>query len=186
MRFLRRSGSAYDLPVSMVGVKLGDRLLQIGCGDGGLLAALGAKVGLTGRACGVDPEAEQAARARAAAAREGVLVDVEVAPFGMLPFDDAAFDIVAVRDVLAALRPYERVRCLQDAYRVLRPGGRIVIMEPAERGGIGRFLTHHAADPSYVNAGRAAGALRAEGFEPVRVIAEREGLAFTEGTRPNR
>jgi ubiquinone/menaquinone biosynthesis C-methylase UbiE len=170
----------------MVGVKLGDRLLQVGCGDGGLLAALGAKVGLTGRACGVEPDAEEAVRARAKAEREGVLVEVTVAPYGMLPYDDGSFDIVAARDVLAMLRPYERVRCLQDAYRVLRPGGRIVVIEPAERGGIGKLLTQRSADPSYVNAGRAAGALRAEGFQPVRVIAEREGLSFTEGTRPNR
>lgn len=170
----------------MVGVKLGDRLLQIGCDEGGLLAALAAKVGLTGRACGVEPDAAQAVRARATAEREGVLVEVTVAPYGMLPYEQAAFDIVVVRDVLAALRPYERVRCLQEAYRVLRPGGRIIVIEPAERGGIGKFLSQRSADPSYTNHGRAAGALRGEGFQPVRVIAEREGLAFTEGTRPNR
>lgn len=170
----------------MVGVKLGDRLLQIGCGDGGLLAALGSKVGLTGRACGVEPDANQAVRARATAEREGVLVEVVVAPYGMLPYDDESFDVIAVRDVIGALRPYERVRCLQDAYRVLRPGGRIIVIEAAERGGLGKFLTDRSADPSYANAGRASGALRAEGFAPVRVIAEREGFAFTEGTRPNR
>jgi cyclopropane fatty-acyl-phospholipid synthase-like methyltransferase len=46
----------------MVGVKLGDRLLQIGCGDGGLFAALAAKTGLTGRAAAIDPSLPRRAR----------------------------------------------------------------------------------------------------------------------------
>src|SRR4030065_406742 len=49
-RFFGKLGGKHDLAVSMVGLKLGDTFLQLGCGDGGLLAALASKVGLTGRA----------------------------------------------------------------------------------------------------------------------------------------
>jgi hypothetical protein len=47
LRLLRGRTSNYDLIVSMVGPKLGERLLQVGGGDGLLLAALGKKTGLT-------------------------------------------------------------------------------------------------------------------------------------------
>ena len=41
--FLKR-GEPYALVVGMAGVKMGDRFLQIGCADGGRLAAIASKV----------------------------------------------------------------------------------------------------------------------------------------------
>ena len=44
----------------MTGVKLGDRLLQLGCTDASLVAAISSKVGLSGRACAlVSKDAEE-------------------------------------------------------------------------------------------------------------------------------
>ena len=71
----------FALHQSMVGVKMGDRVLQVGCGDGRHLAVLAGKVGLTGRACGVAPDEPAATVARTAAAKAGVLVEIEVARF---------------------------------------------------------------------------------------------------------
>ena len=73
------------LIVGMTGVKMGDRMLQIDCADGGALAAVAAKVGLSGRAVAVVPDVATAVRARKAAERQGVLVEVEVAPPTALP-----------------------------------------------------------------------------------------------------
>ncbi len=183
MPLFRKSGSPYDLAVSMTGVKMGDRLLQLGCGDGGLLAALAAKVGLTGRACGLDAEATPAAAARARAAKAGVLVEIEVAPYQMLPFDPESFDLVVARDLIATMGPYDRVRCLQEARRVLRPGGRFIVIEPARRGGLGALINRGDRDPSYTSQGGAERALTEEGFAAVRRLAEREGVAFYEGVK---
>jgi len=61
-----RKPAGDPLAVSMSGLKLGDRLLMLGCADTALAAALAAKVGLTGRACVLD---ESADRVTAAAAR---------------------------------------------------------------------------------------------------------------------
>jgi hypothetical protein len=58
----RRAGR--DLAVSMAGIQLGERLLVIGLSDAALLPALAAKTGLTGRACGVDPDTAAVERAR--------------------------------------------------------------------------------------------------------------------------
>ena len=56
------------LAVSMAGIKLGDRLLVLGCGDPMLVAQLAVKTGLTGRAFAVDARADLTARRRTARA----------------------------------------------------------------------------------------------------------------------
>ena len=184
MFFLRKSGSRFDLAVSMVGVRMGDRLLQIGSGDGGLFAALAGKVGLTGRACAIDEDGAVVARAQRAAAAAGVLAEIVRAPYDRLPFDRGAFDLVVVREVLPALRPEQRVACLCETLRVLRPGGRCVAIETAPRGGLGALLAPKGTDPRYAAAGGAVTALEAEGFRATRLLTEREGLIFIEGVKP--
>jgi len=182
--FFGKLGGKHDLAVSMVGVKLGDALLQLGCGDGGLLAALAAKTGLTGRAAAVDASAEGAAAGERGAAKGGVLVEITQAPYGQLPFDDGAFDVVVAHDLLAGLVPEERVACLREAFRVLRQGGRLVVVEPAARGGLGALVSQRRQDPTYLGSGGAETALGAEGFVAVRRLAERDRLRFVEGVRP--
>jgi ubiquinone/menaquinone biosynthesis C-methylase UbiE len=186
MPLFKRGPGPFALHISMASVQMGDRFLQLGCGDGRLFAALASKVGLTGRACAVDKDEAAVGRARAAAAKEGVLVEVERSGFMRLPYDDQSFDVVVIRNILAGMRPDERVPCVQEAWRVLRPGGRVVVMEPAERGGLARLLSRQAKHPDYVSSGGAERALREEGFRSVRKLAEREGVTFVEGARPRR
>ena len=57
----KRSGES--LAVSMAGIKMGDRLLVLGCGDPVRLAQLAVKTGLTGRACAIDAREAVATRA---------------------------------------------------------------------------------------------------------------------------
>ncbi len=140
--FLKRS-DPYLLVVGMTGVKMGDRLVQIGCADGGRLAAVAARVGLSGHAVLVAPDSEGAARGRKGAEGAGVLVDIEVGPPTRLPFEADAFDVAIVDDtagLLAAMRAEDRVASLREVIRVLRDGGRIVLIGAAERGGIGTIL----------------------------------------------
>ena len=182
-RFFGKLGGKHDLAVSMVGVKLGDALLQLGCGDGGMLAALAAKVGLTGRAAAIDATPEGVVAGERGAARGGVLVEIAEAPWRQLPFDAGAFDVVVAHDLLAWLSPEERVACLREACRVLRPGGRLVVVEPAERGGLGALVSHRHQDPGYHASGGAETALKAEGLVAVRTLAERDRVRFVEGVR---
>lgn len=186
MPLFRKGLSRHDLVVSMAGVKMGDRVLQLSCGDGRVLAALAARVGLTGRACAVDDTNEGRRRAEAAAARAGVLVEIERVHYSQLPYEAGSFDLVVVWDLVARLRAEERVRCLQESWRVLRPGGRCVIVEPAPRGGLGALLGRGTRNAEYTRSGGAEPALRAEGFRAVRTLAEREGLRFVEGARPGK
>jgi ubiquinone/menaquinone biosynthesis C-methylase UbiE len=175
--FLRKSTSD-ALAVSMAGIKLGDRLLVVGCSDPLLIAQLATKTGLTGRACAVDDEETTVTRAASVALREGALVETLVSPLGTLPLDPAAFDVVVVRGALSRLPRESRVGCLAEVRRVLRPGGRCLVIDGARRG-----LSALVGTASPDNA--PVGLLEAAGFKAARVLAEREGLAFAEAVKPN-
>ena len=68
-----RRDDPYLLVVGMTGVRMGDRIAQVGCAHGGRLAAIAGKVGLSGRAVAVVPDEASAARARKARRGAGVL-----------------------------------------------------------------------------------------------------------------
>ena len=182
----KRAGEKHALAIAMTGVKLGDRLLQIGCTDSTLLAAISSKVGMSGRACLLAGTDDEAARARRSAERAGVLLEVEKSPLSHFPYEDRAFDLIVIDNqdgLIAGMKPEQRVAALQQARRTLAPRGRIVIIERAPRAGLGAVLsrTTAAVDPHYQNTGGAVTALRAEGFKAVRQLAERDGLSFFEG-----
>jgi SAM-dependent methyltransferase len=183
--FFRKS-RLEPLPVTMTAARMGERLLQIGIDDDALVGALAAKVGLSGvAALAVDNE-KDATRARNAATAAGVFVDVQIAPHWKLSFPDASFDLVVVhsmRGLLSASRPEDRVALLREAHRVLRSGGRIILIESAPRGGLAGLLHPYKENERYAAADGATGALTAEGFHGVRVLGEREGYRFTEGVK---
>jgi ubiquinone/menaquinone biosynthesis C-methylase UbiE len=186
MTMFRRSGEKHSLGIAMTGVTLGDRLLQIGCGDAALAAALSAKAGMSGRACLLVATDEEVARATRAAERAGVLLEVERAALDRFPYEDRGFNLIVIHNqdgLIAGMTPEQRVAVLQEARRVLAPRGRIVIIERAPRAGLGALLSRTAmvADPHYKNTGGAITALQAEGFKAVRPLAERDGLSFFEG-----
>jgi ubiquinone/menaquinone biosynthesis C-methylase UbiE len=186
MQFFLRSGEKHSLALAMTGVKLGNRLLQVGCSDASLLAALSSKVGMSGRACVIVTDDDEAERARRGAERAGVLLEVEKAPLGNFPYEDRAFDLIVIDNqdgLIANMKPEQRVATLQQARRTLATRGRIVVIERAPRAGLGALLSRTAApvDPHYGSTGGAVTALQAEGFRAVRQLAERDGLSFFEG-----
>ena len=172
----------------MTGVALGDRLLQLGCSDASLLAAIGSKVGLSGRVCALVPDDTHAARARRAAEQSGFLLELETGTLARFPFEDHAFNLIVVDDqdgLLSSMRPEQRVAMLKEAFRTLNPRGRIVVIERTARGGLGALVRPAATpvDQHYKTSGGALVALEAEGFRGARLLAERDGLSFFEGVR---
>jgi SAM-dependent methyltransferase len=111
--------------IAAAGLDDGARLLEMGCGEGGNLVHLAAvHPGL--RLFGVDFSSEKARFAGRATAAATVTADA-----ARLPFADASFDAVLIRDLLHHLP--DRVRALREARRVLRPGGRLTLVEPNAR-----------------------------------------------------
>jgi len=183
--FLKRQ-NPHLLLEAMTGVRMGDRLLYIGCANGARLGAVAAKVGLSGRAVAIVPDAAAEARARAGAENAGVLVDVHVAPTTKLPVDSGDFDVVVVDDtggLFGTMRAEHRVASVRELYRALRAGGRVVVVGAAPRGGFGAVFTRAAAGPPFVSSGDAVKSLQADGFPTARLLAERDGLAFAEGIK---
>jgi SAM-dependent methyltransferase len=183
--FFKRSGDKHALAVAMAAVKLGDRLLLVGCSDASLVAALGSKVGLSGRACALVSSDADDERARSGAERGGILLEIEKSSLNIFPYPDRSFDVIVVDNqhgLIASARPELRVAALQQARRTLAARGRIVVIERAARAGLGALLRAGAPpDPHYQTSGGAIEALKAEGFTAVRQLAERDGLSFFEG-----
>ncbi len=102
------------------------KVLDAGCGTGGLIRRLTPRHA-TWRWTGVDvePLACELARERVAG------TEIREASVVMLPFGDAAFDAVVSADVLYHVD--DDAAALRECFRVLRPGGVVVINVPAYR-----------------------------------------------------
>jgi SAM-dependent methyltransferase len=172
-----RKTTLEPLTVSMSGVKLADRVLIIGCADPRLIARLGAKAGLTGRACAVDETEALVTEAARITEREGVLIETAHAPGWQVSYSNDSFDVVVVRELGSALR----TQALHEAHRILRPGGRAVAILGGERRGVGALFSKRTIP----DANAVTGTFTAAGFLAVRTLAEREGLLFVEGVKKN-
>ena len=175
------------LPIKMSGIRMGERLLQIGVDDPKLLAAMALKIGLSGSASVAVSDEAAATRARGGAAGAGALIDLHVTPLDALPFDNDAFDVVVVHGVnglLPSLNDQARAdRALRETRRVLRHGGRVIVIEAGPKSGLAGVIRPYRPDAKYEAAGGAVAALQAAGFKPVRMLWEREGYRFTEGLK---
>jgi demethylmenaquinone methyltransferase / 2-methoxy-6-polyprenyl-1,4-benzoquinol methylase len=195
MGLFRKTAEGDPLPVTIAAVTLGNRFLGVGVRDPALIAVLARKAGLTGTACAVD--ADEAAVKKAAAAIEaaGVLAEVICAPWGLWPYDEGSFDIAVIRDLLPALSSDHRAQCVSEVLRVLRPGGRALVLESAPRGGFGALLSGWGGSPS-TGVSRTAGgsrtasayegpvrALKDGGFAAVRLLSEVDGVLYAEGIK---
>lgn len=181
MRIFRRGPGPHALPLAVVGVRLGNRILDVGADAGSLFAEMAGKVGLTGQASAIVSSEGAAARVRAAAAKAGVLADVETTSWPRLPVGDATFDVAVVDNtsgLLASLDEATRAALGREVFRALRPGGRALVLDGATRGLLATFAGR--GGPVWPAASASAW-LGAAGFKPVRLLGEREGQRFTEG-----
>jgi SAM-dependent methyltransferase len=114
-----------------------ERVLDVGCGRGLFLVGAARRL-TTGTATGVDlwvPGAVSGNRPQAVldnASREGVAdrVAIKEGDARQLPFPDASFDIVLSNFVLHEVKTKEeRDRILREVIRVLRPGGRFLLVD---------------------------------------------------------
>jgi len=174
LRMLLRSRTrAMDpLQVSMTGVRMGERFLQIGCHDRALLAGLAAKVGLSGTAALAAFDDTEAKRAGGVGAKIGALIETHKIEGRALPFDSNQFDMVVVDDTngrFAAIADDLRAGYLREALRAVRQGGRIEVIEGVD-----------GKRPHGYDILRDLGTV---GFKPVRLLAERDGFRFVEGLK---
>jgi arsenite methyltransferase len=114
-----------------------EQVVDLGCGRGAVLVAAAKRLP-TGTAHGVDlwrskdqtGNAEEATRRNAELERVSDRVELHTGDLVDLPFDDASFDVVlsslAIHNIPSAAG---RTEAIDQAVRVLRPGGRLVIVD---------------------------------------------------------
>jgi demethylmenaquinone methyltransferase/2-methoxy-6-polyprenyl-1,4-benzoquinol methylase len=113
--------------VALSGAAAGQSVLDCATGTGDLALTFKHKVGATGRVVGTDFCAEMLAPAPAKAAAKGLEVEWAVADAMHLPYDDNTFDVASISFGIRNVD--DPVVCLREMARVVRPGGRVVVVE---------------------------------------------------------
>lgn len=157
-------------PVSLAELEPGQTVLDLGSGAGGDCFRAVERVGPTGRVIGVDMTPEMLDRARSAAQRSGAgNVEFRLGEIEHLPVADEAADVVLSNCVIN-LSP-DKQGVLREAYRVLRPNGRLALSETMTDGPLPeavRTALGSAADGVWAEADYVA-AIEAAGFVDVSV-----------------
>lgn len=112
----------HDRVVAALAIEPGESVLDVACGTGGVAlraARAGAEV------VGVDISADQLAKARDAAAQEGLQIRFDEGDAQQLPYGDAEFD--AVGSAFGAIFAPDHRRTAAELARVCRPGGRLAL-----------------------------------------------------------
>ena len=138
-----------DLMLGVANLQPGQRLLDVGCGTGTLAIAAKRQVGEAGKVTGLDASIEMIERARAKAASAGLEISFVKATAQDLPFEESQFDIVMGTLMMHHLSKPMRKAFAQEARRVLKPAGRLLLIDfarPARKSRWPRLHRHGHVD----------------------------------------
>jgi len=122
---LHRAWKAYT--VAVANLKPGDRVLDIAGGTGDLSRAFARKVGETGMVVHTDINEAMLRQGRDRLLDEGLVLPTGLCDAEKLPFKDGSFDLVSVAFGLRNMT--HKDLALAEMARVLRPGGRLLVLE---------------------------------------------------------
>lgn len=122
---LHRVWKAYTVAVARV--REGDKVLDIAGGTGDLARAFARQVGAGGLVVHTDINEAMLRTGRDRLLDEGLALPTTICDAETLPFADASFDLVSVAFGLRNMTHKERA--LAEMARVLRPGGRLLVLE---------------------------------------------------------
>lgn len=108
-----------------------DRVLEVGCGTASILIRTHSFMDSTSKYYGVDISHTMLDRARNNIRRRHLegSISIAAAPASSLPFEDGSFNAILLAYVIKHLSNETLFSALQEAHRVLVPGGRLVMWE---------------------------------------------------------
>jgi len=167
-------------PLEIARLQPGEVVLDLGSGGGLDCFVASQSVGASGRVIGVDMTPDMLVLARANAAKVGATnVEFRHGELENLPLADASVDVIISNCVINLTE--DKPRVFREAFRVLKPGGRLAVSDMVTRVPIPEImranLTSWAACVSGALTERAyLDAMRAAGFVAVEKIAGGENL----------
>jgi len=164
-------------PAALAGLKAGETVLDLGSGAGIDCFLAAAKVGPAGKVIGVDMTPEMLDRARENARKSGAAnVEFRLGEIENLPAADNSIDVIISNCVINLST--DKPRVFREAFRVLRPGGRMMVSDLALQKPLPEAIRRSVEAYVACIAGALVksdylGAIRAAGFAEVSVVSEK-------------
>jgi ubiquinone/menaquinone biosynthesis C-methylase UbiE len=159
-------------------ITTGESVIDVGCGPGRLTLEAQRAAGPAAGVLGIDPSPEMIALARRKADREQSTTRFEEAPVQAIPAADGSFDVALASLMLHHVPAELQGRAFSEVLRVLKPGGRFVVLDFAASGthGLGHFFAVLGLNRRFTHAEHLRDLAKSAGFE--RVDMAREGAAL--------
>lgn len=164
-------------PAALAGLKKGESVLDLGSGAGIDCFLAAAKIGPAGKAIGVDMTPEMIDKARDNARKNGYTnVEFRLGEIENLPVADNSVDAIISNCVINLST--DKARVFREAFRVLRPGGRLMVSDLALKKPLPRAVRESVEAYVACIAGALVkddylGAIRDAGFKDVEVVTEK-------------
>ncbi len=175
-------------PQTIANLKLGETVLDLGCGGGFDCFLASKQVGNVGRVIGVDMTPEMVSKARKNAEKGGYgNVEFRLGEIENLPVADNSVNVI-ISNCVINLSP-NKPRVFAEAFRVLKPGGRLAISDVVAIAELPEEIRQDMA----LHTGCMAGAstiteienmLGSAGFTEIRVVPKEESKSFMKAWAP--
>ena len=183
------AGLSCGNPIGIAGIREGEAVLDLGSGMGFDCHLASMIVGASGRVIGVDMTPEMIEKAQAKLEGESGPGNIEfrLGEIEKMPVEDNSVDVI-ISNCVINLSP-DKQSVFREAYRVLRPGGRIAVsdviaIQPLPVEVLDDPDMHCNCIAGAVSAEEIAGLMRDAGFEEITILPKEESKQIIDEWAP--